>query len=106
MFTESQLTYLKKSPEYFFYQIIFKNINEDDYSVLFDNSKKDHSKNILDKNNRNATGRPNVSIKYLVASIFLLNHYGLTHKELFQRLVYDALFRIALAHIRQAFFTI
>jgi len=96
LFTDKQLIYLKKSPEYFFYNIIFKNINEYDYSVLYDNRIIDNSKDIFDKSNRNATGRPNVSVKYLVGSIFLLNHYGLTHKELFQRLVYDALFRIAL----------
>jgi hypothetical protein len=55
---EAKLKKLKKSKEYDFYHLVFCNINEKDFSVLYsDNSS-----------------RPNAPVNSLVASIILLYH--------------------------------
>jgi hypothetical protein len=77
---KAKLKKLKKSKEYDFYQLVFCNINEKDFSVLYsDNSS-----------------RPNAPVNSLVASIVLLYHNNWTTEKLFDHIDFDLLTRTAL----------
>ena len=77
---KAKLKKLKKSKEYDFYRLIFCNINEKDFSVLYsDNSS-----------------RPNAPVNSLVASILLLYHNNWTTEKLFDHIDFDLLTRTAL----------
>ena len=77
---KAKLKKLKKSKEYDFYQLVFCNINEEDFSVLYSDS----------------CSRPNAPVNSLVASIILLYHNNWTTEELFDRIDFDLLIRTAL----------
>lgn len=77
---KTKLKKLKKSKEYEFYRLVFCNINEKDFSVLYsDNSS-----------------RPNAPVNSLVASIILLYHNNWTTEKLFDHIDFDLLTRTAL----------
>jgi len=77
---ESKLKKLRKSREYSFYSLVFREINEEDFSVLYcDNSS-----------------RPNAPVNSLVASIILLYDNKWTVENLFDRIDFDLLTRTAL----------
>lgn len=77
---KAKLKKLKKSKEYEFYRLVFCNINEKDFSVLYsDNSS-----------------RPNAPVNSLVASIILLYHNNWTTEKLFDHIDFDLLTRTAL----------
>jgi len=77
---KAKLKKLKKSKEYDFYRLIFCNINEADFSVLY----SDHS------------SRPNAPVNSLVASILLMYGNNWTTEKLFDRIDFDLLIRTAL----------
>ena len=77
---KAKLKKLRKSKEYDFYRLVFCNINEKDFSVLYsDNSS-----------------RPNAPVNSLVASIILLYHNNWTTEKLFDHIDFDLLTRTAL----------
>jgi len=77
---EAKLKKLKKSKEYEFYRLVFCNINEKDFSILYsDNSS-----------------RPNAPVNSLVASIILMYRNNWTTEALFDRIDFDLLIRTAL----------
>ena len=76
----AKLKKLKKSKEYDFYQLVFCQINEKDFSVLYSDS----------------CSRPNAPVNSLVASIILLYHNNWTTEKLFDRIDFDLLTRTAL----------
>ena len=71
---------IEKTEEYFFYQTIFCNINEDIFAPLYccDN------------------GRPNASINAMVSALILKEKRNWTYKELFKELKYHLLPRVAI----------
>lgn len=71
---------LFQSPEYYFYNIIFCNINEDDFSVLYSDK----------------VSRPNSPINCLVGSFLLRYKNNWTYEELFNRVHFDILTKTAL----------
>jgi hypothetical protein len=75
---KAKLKKLKKSKEYDFYRLVFCNINEKDFSVLYSDS----------------CSRPNAPVNSLVASIILLYHNNWTTEELFDRIDFDLLIRL------------
>jgi len=77
---ESKRKMLENSKEAKFYDIVFTNIDEMLFSVLY--------------NEKN--GRPNAPVNTLVGAIILQNHYGWTCQELFNNLDFNILVRIAL----------
>ncbi len=76
---KAKLKKLKKSKEYDFYRLIFCNINEADFSVLY----SDHS------------SRPNAPVNSLVASIILMQQNKWTTEKLFENIDFNLLTRIA-----------
>ena len=78
--SKAKLKKLRKSKEYDFYRLIFRNINETDFSVLYSDS----------------CSRPNAPVNSLVASIILMNRNGWTTEELFDRIDFDLLIRTAI----------
>ena len=77
---EAKLKKLKKSKEYEFYRLVFCNINEKDFSILYsDNSS-----------------RPNAPVNSLVASIILMYRNNWTTEALFDRIDFDLLIHTAL----------
>jgi len=116
--SSKQLEYLNKSKEALIYELIYKNIDESDYAILYDNDlsykeAKDSSyaKNVENGNSLfpeerfdfevitrkrvRATGRPNYPVRDLVTALILLNSNGWTHKDLFDNLSYNLLTRRA-----------
>jgi hypothetical protein len=77
---ESKQRKLESSKEYLFYRLIFCNIKEELFSILF--SKKG--------------SRPNAPVNSLVASIILLNSHNWTTEELFKNIDFNLLTRAAL----------
>lgn len=71
---------IEKTEEYFFYQTIFCNINEDIFAPLYCHDN----------------GRPNASINAMVSALILKEKRNWTYKELFKELKYNLLPRIAL----------
>jgi hypothetical protein len=70
----------KASQEYCFYKIIFCNIKEKDFSVLFSDNKS----------------RPNAPVNALVSAIILMNKNKWTYKDLFDNLQFHILAKVAL----------
>jgi hypothetical protein len=77
---EAKLKKLKKSKEYEFYRLVFCNINEKDFSILYSDS----------------SSRPNAPVNSLVASIILMYRNNWTTEALFDRIDFDLLIRTAL----------
>ena len=77
---QAKLKKLRKSKEYDFYRLVFCNINEKDFSVLYSDS----------------CSRPNAPVNSLVASIILLYHNNWTTEKLFDHIDFDLLTRAAL----------
>jgi len=78
--SKAKLNKLRKSKEYDFYQFVFCQINENDFSVLYSDS----------------CSRPNAPVNSLVSSIILMYRNNLTTEELFDRIDFDLLIRTAL----------
>lgn len=71
---------LESSEEYRFYEIIFCNIKEEDYSVLYSNTGS----------------RPNAPINAMVSSLILMQRYSWTYLELFKNINFNLLTKTAL----------
>ena len=71
---------LKNSPEYYFYELIFSEINEADFACLFSD----------------AGSRPNAAINALVSALILQNWKGWTYEELFKQIHFNLLIKSAL----------
>jgi hypothetical protein len=80
MLPESVMEKAKGTEEYYFYQLIFCNIDEEIFSVLFSDKKS----------------RPNAPINSLVGAIILQNRHSWTFDELFRQLQFNILVRFAL----------
>ena len=78
--SETKREKLRNSKEKAFYNIIFRNIDEKLFSVLY-SDKKSH---------------PNAPINTMVAFLILRSHKGLTYKEMFEQIDYDLRMRTAL----------
>lgn len=78
--SEAKLKKLKKSKEYDFYRLVFCQINEGDFSVLYSD----------------ASSRPNAPVNSLVASIILMYRNNWTTEALFDHIDFDLLTRTAL----------
>ncbi len=75
-----KLERLKRSKEYYFYHLVFCNIREKDFEVLF---SKEYS-------------RPNAPVNSLVSAIILMTHHGWSINELFRQIDFNILVRAAL----------
>jgi hypothetical protein len=71
---------IEKSEEYAFYRLIFCNIKEDIFSVLYSDTKS----------------RPNAPINAMVSSLTLMHRYNWTYEELFKNIEFNILTKIAL----------
>ncbi len=71
---------VKQSEEYHFYNIIFRNINEEIFKPLFSDKES----------------RPNAPTNAMVSAVILMNRRMLTYEELFKHLQFHILVRIAL----------
>ena len=80
MLPESQLKRLKQSKESSFYDIIFVNIDESLFSVLYNEEN----------------GRPNTAINIMIGAIILHHHKSWTCEELFNNIYFNLLTKIAL----------
>jgi hypothetical protein len=77
--SEAKLEKLRKSKEHDFYQLVFCQIDEKDFSVLYSDS----------------VSRPNAPVNSLISSIILMNRNNWTTEELFDRIDFDLLTRTA-----------
>jgi hypothetical protein len=77
---KAKLEKLKASQEWTFYQLIYRQIPEQEFSVLF--SEKD--------------SRPNAPVNTLVAALIFKHQKGWSYEELFDRLDFDIAVRTAL----------
>lgn len=71
---------VKQSEEFHFYNLIFRNINEDLFKPLFSDKES----------------RPNSPINAMVSALILLNRRTWTYEELFKQIQFHILVRIAL----------
>jgi hypothetical protein len=78
--SEAKLKKLRKSKEYDFYRLVFCQINESHFSVLYSDT----------------SSRPNAPVNSLVASIILMYRNNWTTEALFDRIDFDLLTRTAL----------
>jgi len=78
--SQAKLRKLKNSKEYDFYRLVFCQIKEQDFAVLYSDT----------------FSRPNAPVNSLVASIILMYHNGWTTEQLFNRIDFDLLTRTAL----------
>lgn len=78
--SERKLKGLQNSKEKAFYNIIYSNIEEKSFSVLYSEKKS----------------RPNAPINTMVSALILKTHKGLTYKEMFEQIDYDLRMRTAL----------
>ena len=78
--SESKLKKLRNSKEAAFYGLVFCQIKEEDFAVLYSD----------------CWSRPNAPVNSLVASIILMQHNGWTTEQLFDRIDFDLLTRTAL----------
>jgi hypothetical protein len=76
----AKLKKLKNSKEYEFYRLIFSQIKEEDFAVLYSDT----------------SSRPNAPVNSLVASIILMYRNNWTTEQLFDRIDFDLLTRTAL----------
>ena len=77
---ESLKKHAVKSEEYHFYNIIYYNIKEEIFSILYSDKKS----------------RPNAPINSMVSALILQNRHGWTYEELFQNIRFNLLVRVAL----------
>jgi len=70
----------RQSKEYAFYNLIFRRIDEQIFSVLFSDVKS----------------RPNAPVNSLIAAIILMNHRRWTIEELFNQIHFNILVKLAL----------
>ncbi len=77
---QKQQLLLEKSQEYKFYEIIFCNIKEEDYSVLYSN----------------IDSRPNAPVNTLVSALILMQRYTWSYEELFKNINFNLLTKTAL----------
>lgn len=77
---ERKLKKLLKSREYTFYELIFCNIDETQFSVLYSDKKS----------------RPNSAINAMVSSLILMQQKGWTYERLFDQIDFDLKTRVAL----------
>jgi len=77
---EKKYKKMLKSKEYDFYRLLFCQIDEDIFSVLFSDN----------------CSRPNAPVNVLVSSMILLHHNNWTTRQLFDRIDFDLLTRTAL----------
>ena len=80
MLPEKKLRKLQNSPEYAFYKLIFCNIDEDRFSVLYSDKKS----------------RPNSPVNAMVSALILMQHKGWTYEHLFDQIDFDLKTRMAL----------
>jgi len=78
--SQAKLKKLQNSKEYDFYRLVFCQIKEEDFAVLYSDT----------------FSRPNAPVNSLVASIILMYHHGWTTEQLFNRIDFDLLTRTAL----------
>jgi len=78
--SQAKLKKLKKSREHEFYRLVFCEINEKDFSVLYSDN----------------CSRPNAPVNSLVSSILLMYHNNWTTEQLFAHVDFDLLTRTAL----------
>lgn len=71
---------MQQSEEYCFYQLIFSNIKEQTFAVLFSTKKS----------------LPNAPINVLVGALILMNRFQWTYEELFKQIKFNILIKIAL----------
>ncbi len=71
---------LEKSEEKIFYDLIFCNIREDDFEILYSNENS----------------RPNSPINSMVSALILYEKYGWSYEELFKEMRFNLLIRTAL----------
>lgn len=71
---------IEKSEEHTFYKLIFCNIKEDIFSVLYSDTKS----------------RPNAPINAMVASLILMHRYKWSYEELFKHIQFNILTKVAL----------
>ncbi|MDA3855857.1 MAG: transposase [Candidatus Woesearchaeota archaeon] len=117
--SNKQVKELDKSKEAFIYEVIYKNIDESDYAVLYDNelnyekelkssnyeTPSNGNKSLFSEEVKNSelimrkrtrpTGRPNTPISGLITALVILNNNGWTHEDLFNNLKYNLLTRRA-----------
>lgn len=77
---QKQQQKMKDSKEKWFYKLVFRNINEDDFKPLYSN--------IL--------SRPNAPVNILVSALILKELRGLSYDELMESIMFDLRFKIAL----------
>ena len=80
MLPERMKKEIKESEEYAFYNIIFRNIDEDIFAILYSEKKS----------------RPNAPINALVSSLILMNKKGWSYEALFKEIKFNILTKIAL----------
>jgi hypothetical protein len=80
MLPEKKLRKLQKSSEYTFYKLIFCNIDEERFSVLYSNKKS----------------RPNAPVNAMISALILMQHKGWTYEHLFDQIDFDLKTRMAL----------
>jgi len=80
MLPEKKLKKLRSSSEYAFYKLIFSNIDEERFSVLYSDKKS----------------RPNAPVNAMVSALILQQHKGWTYEHLFDQIDFDLKTRAAL----------
>lgn len=80
MMPEKKLKKLHASCEYAFYKLIFCNIDENQFSVLYSDKKS----------------RPNAPVNAMVSALILMQHKGWTYEHLFDQIDFDIKTRMAL----------
>ncbi len=78
--SENQRKKLDNSKEKWFYGLIFRNINENDFKPIY--SRK--------------VSRPNVAVNILVTAIILKEHRGMSYDELMESVMFDLRIKVAL----------
>ena len=79
--SEKQRKLLHSSEEYYFYKIIFCNIDEDIFSVLYSSDK---------------ASRPNAPLNCMVSALMLKEKYNWTYEQLFKNINFNVLTKTAL----------
>jgi len=80
MMTDSQVSAMKKTPEWMFYELIYKRIDEEKFKVLYSDK----------------LSRPNSPVNLLVSSLILKELKKWTYASLFENIQYNILTRVAL----------
>jgi len=78
-FSTAQQKEIQKSEEFHFYNIIFCNIKEEIFEILYSDKKS----------------RPNAPINVMVSALILMNRFRWTYKDLFKNIWFNLLVKIA-----------